>query len=393
MFCLRKILCGLVIFFYVTAMITYVRCADVDIPDYVDVTETHLPILDSIGQKIRANLEKIRYWQGNAVLYRKGTENGKEKWSQEVSVEFFSDYVHNNRMTITHDKKVVLQGMEQPLSITGILLFNDLYYNYMAYDPTGLIPVGSDSSTTVFRKWEDIPSHLKSKSSLQGHLTIHPRSIYSFSLMDFQFNFNPKTVVTSCSDDDAMPSSADALAYSIRQKMPFKIPVHIKKVGDIVDLVYIYPGNKKSINIYDLSKAGHLVHRTIDDMDDVTIRTVDFEQHGEIWLPTKVYWKIRQVEEETIVFSDQKINEPIPKTFFVPANLGVKQGDSCYDSRIDKHSIITDNSFPKPEILDISLNRSSYLSIRFFLIVFGSCMMSVGLFLIYLKQKSKNRSM
>ncbi|MDR1383855.1 MAG: outer membrane lipoprotein-sorting protein, partial [Planctomycetaceae bacterium] len=330
-------------------------CAGADIPEFVDVTEGHLPILDNIAQKIQSNLGKIRYWQGNATLYRKGYEedSGKEKWNQEVSVNFYSDYVQNNRLTITRDKKVILSDQEQPLSITGILLFNDLYYKYMTYDPTGLIPIsgGSDNST-IFKRWADIPPDQKTKSTLTGHLGIHPRGEFSYGTMDFQFNFNPKVVVTAHSENSDTISSAETLARYIRAKQKFKFSIRIRVRGNIVDIMDIYPNDIKDINTYDLSQGGHQIRRSSDEFGGVTIRTIDFEQNGDIWLPKKVYWKIRNVEEETILFSDQKINKKIPETFFTPINLGVKLGDSCYDSRIDKVMRITDSSFPEPEILD-----------------------------------------
>jgi hypothetical protein len=367
-------------------------CAGADIPEFVDVTEEHLPILDNIAQKIRSNLGKIRYWQGKATLYRKGYEEDtdQENGNQEVTVDFYSDYVHNNRLTLTREKKVILQGKEQPLSVTGILLLNDLYYKYMTYDPDGLIPVSGGNGTTVFKKWEDIPPDQKTKPTLTGHLGIHPRSEYQFGMMDSQFNFNPKVIVTEHAEESGTISVAESLAYSIRAKHEFKIPVRIKVKGNIVEIVYIYPPNdEESINTYDLSQGGHQIRKSSEEFGGVTIRTIDFEQHGDIWLPKKVYWKIRNIIEETIVFSDQKINEKIPETFFTPINLGAKLGDSCYDSRIDKVMRITDSSFPEPKILDDIKRHGNFTFFRSICIAVGIVFIGLGVYFKMIKRKIK----
>ncbi|MDR1383680.1 MAG: outer membrane lipoprotein-sorting protein, partial [Planctomycetaceae bacterium] len=357
--------------------------------EFVDVTEEHLPLLDNIAQKIQSNLGKIRYWQGKATLYRKGYEedSGKEKWNQEVSVDFYSDYVQNNRLTITRDKKVILSDQEQPLSITGILLFNDLFYKYMTYDPEGLIPISDGSGLTVFKKWKDIPVDQKKKSSLTGDLAIYPCGEFSYGTMDFQFNFNPKVVVTAHSEISTMISVAESLAYRIRSKHEFKMPIRIKAKSNIVEIVYVYPNDQKSINTYDLSQGGHQIRRSSDEFGGVTIRTIDFEQNGDIWLPKKVYWKIRNVEEETILFSHQKINQKIPETFFTPINLGVKLGDSCYDSRIDKVMRITDSSFPEPEILDDIKRHGNFTFVRSICIAVGIVFIGLGVYFKVIKRK------
>jgi hypothetical protein len=361
------------------------------------LSENHIPILNKVTMNIRANMESIITWQGK-VLYKRKHPAGK--WVEDIEITFYVDKVKNKRLAVSKHIKTEIDGKEVPLDIEGILLTDDLFYNFNERNLDGLIPVPADTSTNETR-YIRIADVLEGKeknfqqSYIAGSLIITDRSLFNYSTNNLKQNFNPFVVLINRDEEDVKINNSVChyLMEVLRQKVDYsKCDIRLKYDDSIVEISYKFPQFKKPDKIiYDLKAAGNCTYQWRATFgDDAQIREVEYENKAGIWVPKKVSFKLRQARHETIEFLEQKINEPIPPEIFTPITLGARRGDHCTDARTKVSTIITDTSYPERKQI-LKLEREQRLGLANYIIIsLAISIIGVALFLKF-KQHIKSK--
>ncbi len=90
-----------------------------------------------------------------------------------------------------------------------------------------------------------------------------------------------------------------------------------------------------------------------DDMGNPRSWTCERQRVGGFWIPKTLHiirsYQDGSLYDETMTWTNQKVNEGIPESEFSPVSLGIRQGQECYDYRTDSLYDIEGSEYPPPE--------------------------------------------
>ncbi|MBN1590770.1 MAG: hypothetical protein JW888_14760 [Pirellulales bacterium] len=305
-----------------------------------EIGPSDYPVVEAILVNSKANVERIVTWEGKVEAIAETGKMGKNGHLVPSSCQ-------KNRVTFICDLKNRSWLCKFTLTDQGD-----------AHNPNGLWSQNSLSHQGAYYDYLDVHEDQRDYSHVRIHSRPGPRGIGKTHLVYFH------PVAWMFPSPLGVHQSFEYLVSATKDGKTVKHET-LTVSGDLVTLGKRSEGPWNTLT-FDMSKSAMIVKyragtggrlRTSCDVDWVLI--------SDVWVPKKIVRvtpaNAEETERLTLLWSDQKVNQPLAPDAFSLISLGVYRGTTVEDERTNTSYVLTGSEYPVRPSRQGDLARTSHL--------------------------------